>query len=166
MVRAMQYEHPTRIPDIGTINGNLNRELNDNPQPRSKIKTCLQEVVRHASETKRTCQRAVGHKSVPSNEDPKRAEKGGVAEDDENEKKYASTAFLSSLLVCINNKRPPTGNAKDLHVFNFIHKAKDFLPYMSGTGSINKRICYPGSTILRSTAAQLKIELRGCTGAL
>ncbi|KAF9895897.1 hypothetical protein BX616_008590, partial [Lobosporangium transversale] len=60
LVRAMQYEHPTRTLDIGTVNGNLNRILTDKPQLRSKIKACLQEVVRHASKTKRTCQRAIG----------------------------------------------------------------------------------------------------------
>ncbi|ORZ08508.1 hypothetical protein BCR41DRAFT_145368 [Lobosporangium transversale] len=54
LVRAMQYEHPTRTLDIGAVNGNLNRILTDKPQLRSKIKACLQEVVRHASKTKRT----------------------------------------------------------------------------------------------------------------
>ncbi|ORZ08507.1 hypothetical protein BCR41DRAFT_373206 [Lobosporangium transversale] len=99
-------------------------------------------------------------KSVAGNEGPNGAEKKDNVENDENETNDANTTFLLSLLMCIYNKRPPTGNVKDPHVLNFIHKAKDFLPAMADAGSINTRMRYPGSVVLRSTATQLKVELR------
>ncbi|KAI8357055.1 hypothetical protein B0O80DRAFT_305477 [Mortierella sp. GBAus27b] len=60
LLGAFGWEHPMRILNIGTLNANVGRALNDKSSLCSKIKTCLRDVVCHASRTKRICQRAIG----------------------------------------------------------------------------------------------------------
>ncbi|KAG0202931.1 hypothetical protein BGX31_003492 [Mortierella sp. GBA43] len=56
---AMEWEHPIRTLSIGTLNANLKRALSTSPDLRNTVKSCIQEVVRQASITKRTCQRGI-----------------------------------------------------------------------------------------------------------
>ncbi|KAF9939392.1 hypothetical protein BGZ65_010641 [Modicella reniformis] len=140
LVNAMQREHPTRTLEVGTINANLQRVLCDRPELRSKVKTCLQEVVRHASRTKRLCQMAIGQyiehlctkidhldlanttkidekdralldRICPrvSDQGHEEAKEDSAQEYDENANQDHQTSFISSLLICIYNKRAPTG---------------------------------------------------------
>lgn len=70
LVEAMQWDHPTRTLDIGTINANATRALNKRIDQAgfqeetytylSAIKTSLRNVTRISSRVKRTAQRAIG----------------------------------------------------------------------------------------------------------
>ncbi|KAI1286565.1 hypothetical protein EDD11_000232, partial [Mortierella claussenii] len=66
LVRAMGWEHPTRVLNVGTINANVKGALKKEFEPSKasmllpKIKSSLQQVVRLTSRTKHTCQRAIG----------------------------------------------------------------------------------------------------------
>jgi hypothetical protein len=66
LVSAMNWEHPMRTFNVGTVNANVARALSKEFGPcgeselSPKIKTSLQQVVRLASRTKRACQRAIG----------------------------------------------------------------------------------------------------------
>ncbi|KAF8923369.1 hypothetical protein BGZ47_004799, partial [Haplosporangium gracile] len=66
LVNAMQWDHPTRTLDIGTINANATRALNKGMSQAnasaylSAIKRSLRDVTRISSRIKRTAQRAIG----------------------------------------------------------------------------------------------------------
>ncbi|KAG0272323.1 hypothetical protein BGZ96_005382, partial [Linnemannia gamsii] len=66
LVKAMQWDHPTRTLNIGTINANAARALNKGidqgiaPTYLSAIKKSLRDVTRISSRVKRTAQRAIG----------------------------------------------------------------------------------------------------------
>ncbi|KAG0299834.1 hypothetical protein BGZ97_003517, partial [Linnemannia gamsii] len=66
LVKAMQWDHPTRTLDIGTINANATRALNNGIDQTnadiylSTIKASLRNVTRISSRVKRTAQRAIG----------------------------------------------------------------------------------------------------------
>lgn len=66
LVRAMAWDHPTRTLDLGTVNSNCTRALKRKfgQQELStllpRIKESLARMVRQASQTKRTCQSAIG----------------------------------------------------------------------------------------------------------
>lgn len=66
LVSGLQWEHPTRTLDVGTINANASRALSKeflSPAPTMflpLIKHSLREVARLAARSKRTCQRAIG----------------------------------------------------------------------------------------------------------
>ncbi|KAG0020648.1 hypothetical protein BGZ81_009264, partial [Podila clonocystis] len=65
LVLALQWEHPTRTLEVGTINANVSRALKQFPAPLQddyflRIKTCLTDITRLAARSKRTCQRLIG----------------------------------------------------------------------------------------------------------
>ncbi|KAF9914560.1 hypothetical protein FBU30_002496, partial [Linnemannia zychae] len=69
LVRAMQWDHPTRTLDIGTISANASRTLKrwerdeDDPSAStllSDIKTALRDITRLSSKVKRCAQRVIG----------------------------------------------------------------------------------------------------------
>lgn len=66
LVNGMQWNHPKRTLDIGTINANAKRALNNGIDQTtastclSAIKTSLREVTRISSRVQRTAQRAIG----------------------------------------------------------------------------------------------------------
>ncbi|KAI8351750.1 hypothetical protein B0O80DRAFT_500105 [Mortierella sp. GBAus27b] len=182
---AMEWEHPIRTLSIGTLNANLKRALSTSPDLRNTVKSCIQEVVRQASITKRTCQRGialyiehlssseidekdrvildmlctrVSDKVVTSTEDLGAA-KGTQGEGDEGVDENKQSGFLFSLLIAIYNGRPPSLKGVGRHVCAFLEKAKDFLPAMASRGEIEQRRQYPGSSFLRSSATQLMVEL-------
>ncbi|KAG0224852.1 hypothetical protein BGX31_007824 [Mortierella sp. GBA43] len=133
LTNAMQREHPIRTLSIGTLNANLKRVLSERPSLRNTAKFCIQDVVRQASITKRTCQRAialyierlsssgmdetdrkildklcarVSNDTVASDENlnaVKETQNHGNEDADENEQ----IRFIFSLLVAIYNRRPP-----------------------------------------------------------
>ncbi|KAK3821217.1 MAG: hypothetical protein J3Q66DRAFT_148948 [Benniella sp.] len=188
LLYAFRWEHPMRPLNIGTLNANVGRALNDKPSLRSKIKACLREVVCHASRTKRICQRAIGQyverlstigvddtdrklldlicpritaKSPAKSESLEEAEEEPTPHDDESIKKDKQASFLSTLLQSIYTKNlPPANKGQGNHVRDFIKKAKDFLPVMRGAHEIAIKGSYPASQILRSTATQLSVELK------
>ncbi|KAF9344786.1 hypothetical protein BGX34_005327 [Mortierella sp. NVP85] len=188
LLYAFRWEHPTRTLNVGTLNANVGRVLNDKPSLCSKIKACLREVVCHASRTKRICQRAIGQyverlstigvddtdrklldlicpritaKGLVKNESLEEAEEEPIPQDDENITKDKQASFLSTLLQSIYTKDLPSPHkGMGNHVRDFIKKAKDFLPAMHGAHEIVIKPPYPASTILRSTATQLSVELK------
>jgi len=191
LLNAMQWEHPTRTLNIGTINANVTRGLNKEfGQPGAsellpKIKACLQRIVRLASTTKRTCQRAIGQyierlliqgidetdrflldklcprvydRSVASdNNGDGEADEELDEHDDKIDTKNEPLQFLSTLLLSIYTSKLPANKGSGCHVRRFIEKAKDFLPGIMEGGT---RMMYPGSSFLRSTAVHLSVELR------
>ncbi|GJJ67737.1 hypothetical protein EMPS_00083 [Entomortierella parvispora] len=63
LVKELQWQHPIRVLDIGTINSNVTRALNKESLPPAcltSIKVCLSETTRLATVTKRICQQAIG----------------------------------------------------------------------------------------------------------
>jgi len=68
LVKAMQLEHPLRTLDIGTLKANtsraLKKEVHNDDDLKTKLQaavtTCLSDVSRLASNSKRGCQQAVG----------------------------------------------------------------------------------------------------------
>jgi len=188
LLYAFRWEHPMRTLNVGTLNANVGRVLNDKPLLCSKIKACLREVVCHASRTKRICQRAIGQyverlstigvddidrklldlicpritaKSPAKSESLEEAEEEPTLHDDESIKKDKQASFLSTLLQSIYTKNIPSANkGQGNHVRDFIKKAKDFLPVMHGAHEIAIKGSYPASQILRSTATQLSVELK------
>lgn len=63
LVNELQWQHPTRVLDIGTVNANASRALTKESLPLAylpRIKTCLSDITQLATRTKRTCQQAIG----------------------------------------------------------------------------------------------------------
>jgi hypothetical protein len=63
LVEELQWQHPTRTLDVGTINSNATRALAKESLPPEflpRIKTCLSRSTQLAIKTKRTCQQAIG----------------------------------------------------------------------------------------------------------
>ncbi|GJJ71545.1 hypothetical protein EMPS_04256 [Entomortierella parvispora] len=63
LVKELQRQHPLRVMDVGTLNANVTRALQRTLLPAShlpRIKTCLSNVARLATATKRACQLAIG----------------------------------------------------------------------------------------------------------
>ncbi|KAF9966593.1 hypothetical protein BGZ70_001851 [Mortierella alpina] len=149
----------------------------------SSIKKCLKDVVRLASETKRICQKAVAvyvqrvSKNGVSEQDRRVLDKicGRVSEDeqdDEDENDSSNNAdadddsdkpevaFMRALLNCIYNRRPPPDSKSSADIKFFIEQVKDVLPSMSDSGTINERMPYPATTVLRSTATAVATSMR------
>jgi hypothetical protein len=170
LVNAMEWEHPTRTLEIGTLNGNLNRVWQQDPGVGSRIKACLAEVVSLASHTKRTCQKAIGQyiehlfdaggiidemdRAILDCICPRIPSDGGKKSKD------LQSNFISSLLTCVYSKNLPCDKGIGRHVRTFVTRAKDFLPAMHKASELRTKMDYPGSTILRSTATQLSTELK------
>ena len=63
LVNELEWQHPTRTLDVGTINSNATRALAKELLPLNflpRIKTCLLRSTQLAIKTKRTCQQAIG----------------------------------------------------------------------------------------------------------
>ncbi|KAG0015364.1 hypothetical protein BGZ82_001431, partial [Podila clonocystis] len=184
LVLALQWEHPTRTLDIGTINANVSRALKVFPAPHQesylpRIKTCLADITRLAARTKRTCQRAIGQylerlslqdidevdKIIlgklcpPFSAQDTVEESEGLQEnqdlDESNDNSNYPLLFFMSLLNAIYSSKSPLSTGKTGPVVRmFMDRAKDFLPQQAQTAK------YPGSSFLRSTAVQLTVEFR------
>jgi hypothetical protein len=133
LVSNIQCEHPTRILNVRTTSSNLKRAPDHKSDLASEIKTCLQEAVCIASNTKRACQRDIGlyieristtnidetdralldvicprisDKDVASNGDPEEDGEKAEKDGDENSVKNKPASFVSSLLQCIYSRDP------------------------------------------------------------
>jgi len=184
LVKGMQWEHPLRTLSVGTLNANIKQVLSNNSTLRYNVRTSIQQVVRLASETKRICQRAIAQyieRVVDIKMDPKDIElldmicpriqpkvkdKDQDNEADEleeldhqiEEKQDRQASFLTSLMHCIYNKARPSRTkptAMDVKVTEFIARASDFLPAMTGG-----YVPYPASAILRSATGQMCVEIK------
>lgn len=63
LVKELQWEHPTRVLNIGMINANVSRALAKEslpPEYLPQIKTCFSDITKKAAKTKQTCQLAIG----------------------------------------------------------------------------------------------------------
>lgn len=63
LVKELQWEHPTRVLNVGTINANVSRALAKEslpPEYLPQIKTCFSDIAKKAAKAKRTCQLAIG----------------------------------------------------------------------------------------------------------
>ena len=63
LVDELQWQHPTRVLNVGTINANVSRALIKEGLPVDylpRIKTCLSDIAQQAAKAKRTCQLAIG----------------------------------------------------------------------------------------------------------
>ncbi|KAF9354125.1 hypothetical protein BGX34_011191, partial [Mortierella sp. NVP85] len=163
----MAYERPIATLKIGTVKANgirvlASRENEIGPIPNfepvvplpelgPRIRRCLQDVVRLASQTKRICQRAIAvylerlstagvsaddkkvldklyprisDKDVSGEEEPLN---GPAVPADEEDK---TATFIKSLLICIYNKRPATGAGSS--VVSHLLKGTVLRPTVSG----------------------------------
>lgn len=64
LVEELEWQHPNRILNVGTVNANISRALAKDPllfdDHVLRVKYCLSTVAQLASETKRICQLAIG----------------------------------------------------------------------------------------------------------
>ncbi|KAF8916161.1 hypothetical protein BGZ58_005346, partial [Dissophora ornata] len=181
LVYTLQFEHPTVTLNVGTINVNLKRasdkaSINERLLP--TIKKCLQEVVRLASQTRRTCERAIAVylSRLPeehiSDKDkqlldmlcPRLSATDDDGDDDldsadENSEKNPTVAFLLAMLNSIYNGRLAKTKKYDVHLKHFIHEARDALPAISATRDVIK-MCYPASSFMRSTAVEMTTAMK------
>ena len=180
LVKGMQWEHPLRTLSVGTLNANIKQVLSNNSTLQCNVRTSIRQVVRLASATKRICQRAIAQyieRVVDIKMDPKDIElldmicprisaKDKDKEPDELEeldhqiegKQDRQTSFISSLMHCIYNRAPPgrvRPTGMDVKVIEFIARASEFLPGMTGG-----EVPYPASAILRSAIGQLCVEIK------
>ncbi|KAK3821335.1 MAG: hypothetical protein J3Q66DRAFT_426414 [Benniella sp.] len=179
LVNAMVYEHPIATLKVGTVKANVTRVLASQeneigpipnfepvvplPGLEPRIRRCLQDVVRLASQTKRICQRAIAvylerlsttgvssddrkvldklcpriSDKVVSEKEPLNEPTGPADEEDK------TAAFMLSPLICIYNKRPATGADSSI-IAHFVDRQQP----------------YPAGTVLRSTASELAASLR------
>ena len=195
LVSAMQYEHPIATLKVGTLKANVTRVLASqeneigpipnfepvvpSPELEPRIRRCLQDVVRLASQTKRICQRAIAvylerlsttgvsveDRKVLDKLCPRISDKDLSGEEPLNEPTVPAdeddktAAFVKSLLICIYNKTPATGAGSSI-IAHFVERVKDVLPPMRDPGLIREQQPYPVSTVLRSTASELAASLR------
>lgn len=187
LLNAMLWEHPLRTLNIGTINGNLRRLLHHEPSLRFQVQEVIQEVVRHASKTKRMCQRAIALyienlstsaivkedrdlldcicprvplKSKANEEDVEDVGDEPTEEDGDADKDKQGK-FLSAILLAMYNAQLPSDNSTMNHQARaFLVKAKEFLPPMLSAGEIKRKMPYAGSVVLRSVTTQLSVELK------
>ncbi|KAF9305711.1 hypothetical protein BG003_001245 [Podila horticola] len=163
LVLALQWEHPTRTLDIGTINANVSRALKVFPAPHQesylpRIKTCLADITRLAARTKRTCQQAIGQylerlslqdidevdKIIlgklcpPFSAQDMVEESEGLQEnqdlDESNDNSNYPLLFFMSLLNAIYSSKSPLSTGKTGPVVRmFMDRAKDFIPQQAQT---------------------------------
>lgn len=164
LVSALQWEHPTRTLDIGTINANVSRALKQFPAPLGnyylpRIKACLADITRLAARSKRTCQRAIGQylerlslygidevdkiildRLCPPFSAQDMAEESEDPQDNQdldesNDSRNHPLLFFMSLLNAIYSSKAPCSTGKTGPVVRmFMDRAKDFLPPQDQTG--------------------------------
>ncbi|KAK3822858.1 MAG: hypothetical protein J3Q66DRAFT_437301 [Benniella sp.] len=197
LLKCMNWEHPTSTLDIGTISANIRgavlnpprfESLSIDPESQrndvaSEVERCIKDVVKYASETKRTCQllvagfiEEIGRLGEINESDRalldlvcprisvKKTEGGDTPENNEDDitlqpPKDGQTGFLYTLLIYLYSGTCNFGSWSGGQVVRFINRAHEF----GLCPAVNSRhrpaqMPYPGSSFLAPVATEIGRE--------
>ncbi|KAF9577856.1 hypothetical protein BGW38_006671, partial [Lunasporangiospora selenospora] len=179
----MAFEHPFALLDVGTTSANLDQALDSQTELKISIKSCLNEAVRQANETKRVCQELIGcyleavFSTGPTEEDRKLfsilcpAVSSGVTNDAADTEEYkqsqhsAHLGFYCTLLGYLYSEKPIVSKGSGVSVKLLLDRVSTL---RLDVRRVERNISYPTRQLLRSVAVQLLAEIIRvyCNGSL